>query len=275
MPRKDLNKVICERGRSGAGTVKGRHKMEKIKKGVAAWPYKGESTSPHPHKEGIQKPYINQRKGFNEHLNPLWGLLRKSVGSRWDSVYSDISKLFDKRKVINQHILIHLFQNVEIHTFMKDGKVHFTAERSGEVQPIMESAADYYVHPISGILFANKRISWRTIKKQSDSQHKKKEAEYLRLLGKFNNKDGPGSRYAISIKDIWYEISVVKRPEATKHRRLNSKGETEYFIRFPQVDAVSIFGAQVLPPELRGHTQFYVCRKEQLNKKRIRDLGLN
>lgn len=278
MPRADLSKVMCERERRGGGTVKGRHKVEKVKTGVVAWPYKGESTSPHPMKIGIKRPYANRTKTFNENLNPLLGLLHKSVGRHWDKVYSEICQIFDKRKVINQHILIHLFQIVETHAFMEAGKVYVLNERGWGVErkiPVQESGAEYYVHPLSGVLFSNKRKNWKAIAAQAKKEQDKEEANYLQVLGRFNNKNGPGVRYAIKISDVWYEISVVKIPEPTKHRRIGSHGETEYFTRFPEVDAVSIHGAKVMPIELHSKMGFYVCRKEQLNKKRIKELKLN
>lgn len=282
MPRQDLNKVMCERGRIGGGRKpKGLKKADsKVKKGVSIQPVRGESLSPFPHKEGMLRNYNSwdNRKQFNENLNALWGLLRKSVGMKWDVVYGMICLAFDKRKVINEHILIHLFQNVQVHAFMQGKKVFYLDERAyfGERnKPIEDSSADYYVHPNTGILMAINRKNAKRIFAQRLAERKKEEAKHLRLLATFENKEtGKGSRYAIKIKDVWYEISVVKTPAPTKHRRLNSKGEIEYYTRHPIVETVSIHGAELVPQELQGVNGYYVCRKEQLNKKRIKDLKL-
>jgi hypothetical protein len=279
MPRADLNKVMCERERRKGGTIKGRHKMEKVKRGMQVRVHKGESTSPYSAKLGMKRPYINYTKDFSENLNPLWGFLHKSVGRPWDKVYSEICQVFDKRKVINQHILIHLFQNVEVNTFMHEGIVCTVSERSSRdnrVEPVTQSGSDYYVHPISKLLLSTKpKAKLVKIAKQKEIEAEKAKAKYLHLLARFSTKDGNGARYAININDVWYEISVVETPKPVKHRRMNSSGETEYVTHFPAVDAVSIHGATVIPQELRSGGKFYVCRKDQLNKKRIRDLGLN
>jgi len=278
--RKDLNKLLCERERTGGSFAKVIKKAKKrsqqgFKGGITAWPFEGESLSPFPTKVGMKKPYGWDTKNFNENLNPLWGFIRKSVGKSWDKVYSEICKNFDKRSVINQHILVHLFQNVEVNTFSEKGKVCYVNTAYGwrhknrGITPIAESHCEYYVHPVSKILLANTgRKTYRQISAEREKKAQAERNNNLKLLSQFNNQNGTGSRYAIKIKDIWYEISVIKRPEPVKLRRVNAKGETEYYNHYPEVNDISIHGAKVTPRELNG-TDFYVSRKTQLNSARL------
>jgi hypothetical protein len=82
--RKDLNKVLVERERirSSSGFKDVRGFKEEKPLGIHSWPFKGESGSPFPFKEGIKKPYIKKiwKKTFSENLNPLYGLSAKASG---------------------------------------------------------------------------------------------------------------------------------------------------------------------------------------------------
>jgi hypothetical protein len=181
--------------------------------GVEAWPYYGESGSPYPFKEGIKKPYGYNTKSFSENLNPLWGFIRKSVGKNWDAVYSEICQNFDKRNVVNQHILVHLFQNVEMNTRANGNGVEFLDPRrywdkkdglktlDQRWQPIKESRADYYIHPISKILLANTgKKTHRQIHVESKQRLEEDVKKHLVLLSRFANQNGTGARYAIKIR---------------------------------------------------------------------------
>lgn len=281
MPRQDLNKVLVEHERIGSGMkhhyVRGQNRDGKQKIGAETWPFHGESGSPFPFKEGIKKPYGYDTKNFSENLNPLYGFLRKSVGGNWNKIYSDLCKVFDKRKVINQHILIHLFQTVEVNTFMHGGKVCFTntnAYRAQGIQTVEKGHFDFYVHPVSHILLANKnKLSHRQVYAEQNKKAVAERNSNIVLLSKFNNQNGNGARYALKINDIWYEISVIKKPAPIKCRRVKSDGEVEYYTRYPEINDISIYGAKYEPSELTGN-EFYVSRKVQLNTSRLKSLGL-
>ncbi len=219
------------------------------------------------------------KKDLNKNLNELHTLLRKSVGKRWEGVYSDICQKFDKRKVINQHTLIHLFQTVEINTFVHKGVVCY-AETNTQwkgtqgVQPITQSSADYFVHPTTKVLTVNKgSVKRKQQEEKAQEEHIEKAGNNLRLISRFGNKNGGGARYAMRIKGVWYEVSVVAKPKPVKRRRLNGHGKTEYYYHHPEIQEVSIYGAKFLPQEL-NNDNFYVCRKEQLSNERLRKLGL-
>ena len=69
--RLDMSHVIVERPRrSGGRARKGR---------VLAH-------DDLPSHEGIRRPHANDRKSFNEHLNPLKRFLHSQVGRPWDAV---------------------------------------------------------------------------------------------------------------------------------------------------------------------------------------------
>lgn len=276
MPRLDLNKVLTERERHGSSKKHRavRHlRQPKQILGAQTWPFAGESVSPHPYKEGIKKPYGYDTKSFSENLNPLYGYLRKSVGKSWDVVYGQLCRVFDKRSVINQHILIHLNQIVQIHTFISNGKVSYVDNSYSHdkgVKPIAGSSFEYYVHPISKVLFANtKKVSYKQVYKIEAQVRADDKTKHLKLLSEFSNQNGTGARYAIKIKDLWYEISIIKKPEPVRRRRTNSQGEVEYYTHFPEVNSVSIHGAKYEPLEL-ARADFYVSRKHQMNTAQIR-----
>lgn len=284
--RKDLNKVLCERERhrskSKFHSVRGKKEVTgKARVGVQAWPFKGESTSPFPAKEGIRKPYVSGwTKDLNENLNALKGFLRKSVGKNWDKVYSEICSGFDKRKVVNQHILTHLFQYVEINTKLNGNEVVFlnvgwkAHKNANQWVSVKEGNFDFYVHPVSKVLFANTgKKTYKQVYAEQDQKKKDDIAKNLILLSKFNNQNGNGARYAIKINDIWYEISVIKTPEPEKHRRINANGENEYYTQYHAFNDISIHGAKYRPQELDG-LKFYVSRKTQLSSANLKKLGL-
>jgi hypothetical protein len=275
MARKDLNKVMCERERRGGyGENKGRKA-----KGDQVWPFTGESTSPFPFKEGIKVPHRGREKSFSDFLSPLYGFLRKSVGKKWDKIYSELCQVFDTRKVINQHILIHLFDAVEVSTYMYQGKICYTETRGPKerrgIQPMMESGSPYYVHPVSKVLQLNKN-RFEIEKQERLKEFAKKEQDklkHLKLLARFKTHNG--ARYAINIKDVWYEISVVEAPMPERRKRMTVGGETVYYYHQPEYNSISIHGAKYMPPELTiSSKKYYVSRKEQLNSERIRKLKL-
>lgn len=94
------------------------------------------------------------RKSFGDHLNPLCKFIATQVGKNWNSVYSEICRLFDRRGQTNMHVHQHVFDNfVEIKTCLVDGKVCFFSSWGGWREIITSySRRSFYVHPISGVL---------------------------------------------------------------------------------------------------------------------------
>ena len=118
-------------------------------------PFTGVSSG---HREGMRLRHNirGDTKSLNENLNPLWGFVHKSVGRPWNKVYGEICAVFDKRSVINQHILVHLEEHVEINTFEgEDGQLYFHPGY-GQATPATHWNVRYYVDSRDGILKLNK-----------------------------------------------------------------------------------------------------------------------
>lgn len=60
-----------------------------------------------PQKESMRKPH-RDRKELNENLSPLYRFLEKSVGRKWDDVYSEITENLNPNNAVQYHILQHL-----------------------------------------------------------------------------------------------------------------------------------------------------------------------
>lgn len=147
-------------------------------------------------------------KTFNENLNPLWGWLRSCVGKNWDKKYSELRTQFDARKVINAHILEHLFQDVEIHTHVGEkGAVMFMDTRfsnRGEM-PISLCSKDYYVCPKSGMLRKTHKQPRHSIVRQREVEVERKQLETTRYL---NDKE------VLHLVDgVWYHYDLLPIPE--------------------------------------------------------------
>lgn len=129
------------------------------------------------------------RKSFNENLNPLRGWLRSCLGKKWDKCYSELRTKFDARSVVNNHILEHLWQDVETNTYVGEkGAVMFMDTRytnKGE-QPIKNCYKDYYVCPKDGTLKKTHKAPRRSVVKQREAEKKAKELETCRFLDAHN-----------------------------------------------------------------------------------------
>lgn len=146
--------------------------------------------------------YGYNRRDFSENLNPLYGFVRKNAGRRWDDVYSELCQAFDMRSVINQHILIHLFQYVEKETRIgDDGNVcylHIGYSSDSEWEPIYKSYSEYYVHPITNILTQNDR---KTRRQEWKETKERKKAEELKVKRVINN-----TLELHKINNCWFEV---------------------------------------------------------------------
>jgi hypothetical protein len=215
--RADLNKVMCESPRVGGDDF--HEYRPRMKQFVDHYEdldddiiLNGDSSGP---RVGIRssKVYWNGRKSFNEHLNPLRGIIRKNVGRRWDKVYSELCSVFDKRSVINQHILIHLFQYVETkNIYVRDGKLWFLENSSyrpsngdGNFVPLRNSRVEWYVDPRNGILRENtNKISYRSQRKQAAASRLEAERDEKQTFP-------DGSSIFRDHKGIWFYCMEVKQ----------------------------------------------------------------
>lgn len=164
--RKDLNKLLCEEERYGSSRsykeVRNRKSFQIDEEEFSAG------------RESMTKRYsiAGINKNFGEHLNPLYGIVRKNVGRPWDDVYSELSEIFDFRSVINDHILVHLWDYVERYTYIgDDGKVWVRAGRYSSDRTLENAYCQYYIHPVTGVLLKNEKYeSWKQSRRKHEEE---------------------------------------------------------------------------------------------------------
>lgn len=199
--RDDLNKVLCERERRGSSDhFKNYRKLKKFSGSI------GEEGENLRAREGMKLRYGYHTKDLNENLNPLWGAVRKAAGKPWDKFYSELCKNFDKRSVINQHILQHLEQFVEIkNVIVEDGELYIRRAYGGKT-PIKGSGVEYYVDPRDGILKKNK--SMKTYKQRNAEVVAEREKQ-LHAVFRQLDKDNV-LRF---IDGVWYHFEMKAIPK--------------------------------------------------------------
>lgn len=122
MPRYDLDKMMCEEPRRGSSG--GYRAIRNTKR------QKFDPDDPRTHftKQSMRRPYREHyiAKSFGEHLAPLEGFVRKSVGRKWDDVYSELRKVFKPDSIVHIHIYQHLWDYVTLpHEYkIEDGKFY-------------------------------------------------------------------------------------------------------------------------------------------------------
>jgi len=207
--REDFNKLMVERERFGHTWKFGDVRNSKANRAFTEDTLGGKE-SMHKQRRGA-KGVANSRKRFNENLNPLKNFLRVNVGKPWDNVYSEITATFDKRKVINNHILEHLFEYVELKVYIVDGKPHtlnisrYGSER--EYDPIEWSPRypTYYVDPRDGLLKTPKQTK---TKRQEEAEGLAKATERLNKL--YHKIDADNHLF---FKDgIWWVYTAKAKP---------------------------------------------------------------
>ena len=198
--RKDLNKLLCEHERDESGR---RYKEVRHLKKYHQFGEEGEGLSSF---ESTRYRYGGKRKSFSENLNPLYGQIRKYLGRSWDDLYSDLCKNFDKRSVINQHILQHLYDFIRVKTLIIDGEI-WVHTQWGNPKLLEEyGETEYYVDPTSRIIKKNPHYrNWKIAAKERALKKEREEAEVTRWI---NDK-----LVLRKIDGLWYEFVVAPLPE--------------------------------------------------------------
>lgn len=143
--RSDMAKVIVERPRIGHGAAsqpKGYRKRLQ-KHGLDVTP-----------REGMRGKWRERTKWFNEHLGPLRRYIRSQVGRPWNKVHAEICQHLRPDSVVQAHVLTHLYQYVQVHVVLRDGRPCY-----GEGRQFGRQLRDdwFYVCPSSGLLRLVKR----------------------------------------------------------------------------------------------------------------------
>lgn len=173
-------------------------------------------------------------KSFNENLNPLKGWLRTCIGKKWDKCYSELRQKFDARKVVNNHILEHLYDFVEMNAYLKEGRVVFLQPyrygMEARERPIKECYSDYYVCPKDGTLKVATRIPRRSLVKQREADLLKEKLAIKREL--------PDGSELHLIDGVWYQFTVAILPKANvQYRcpRFMKEFKISYFLQPVQI----------------------------------------
>lgn len=199
--RTDLNKLLCERERRRSTN---NHRPYRRAKKFAPDldPVDGGKAG----QEGMSFRYGYDGKDFNENLTPLYGQVRKAVGKPWDKFYSELCKVFDKRSVINQHILGHLNDFVERNVYEKNGKLYINREYGFEKDtPLEESFCEFYVGPHDGIIKRNKHRT--TYRQRLQARRLQEEKEQAKIYVPISDKQALGK-----IGEIWFVLDIEELP---------------------------------------------------------------
>lgn len=204
--RADLNKQLCERERIGHS----RHYGE-VRNLKDFNPRAGDEGENLPAREPMKARYRmgwgNDQKQFNENLNPLWGNVRKAVGKPWDKFYSELCKNFDKRSVINQHIIQHLEQFVEIKDiYVGDDGELYVRNPYGQDEAIKSGRTEYYVDPRDGILKLNKHYkNYKQINREREAERQRERDKVFRQIDADN--------VLRFIDGVWFHFEMKDIPE--------------------------------------------------------------
>jgi hypothetical protein len=172
--RDDLTKVLCERERTRSWDHYSNYRnLDKFERQYDdafdeddGEPFTGVGSG---YRESMKHRYGYDTKSFGEHLSPLYGIVRKNVGRKWDKVYGELKQAFDARSTTGNHIFQHLYDQLAnpADTYIgEDGKVWVRARYFGG-KPIRESYFEFYVDPRDGILKRNlQRKTYRQVQRQ-------------------------------------------------------------------------------------------------------------
>lgn len=205
--RQDLTKQLCERERSSShrGYYECRNTkfndQYKEREPLGADDMIAVSASS-VYRESMKKRYGWDTKEFGEHLAPLYGLIRKYVGRRWDTFYSDLAKAFDRRSVTGQHIYQHLYDRLADpeKTFIdEDGEVS-VYWYGMEPCKLRDSYSEYYVDPRDGIIKRNKH--YQTARQRSASYSAAARREKALVMRAIND-----SEEYHKVDGIWYHFT--------------------------------------------------------------------
>jgi len=146
--REDMSKVLVESMREGRAYAAANDGARRLRRNAVE--RDGESA---PQRMGIRRDAIH-RKHFGEHLGPLFRYLRGQAHRPWAKVHGELCAQLDRRSVVQAHLFQHIGQMVEVETHLQDGEVWYRGWRG--LQPIRESRAELFVHPVTGILLPNR-----------------------------------------------------------------------------------------------------------------------
>jgi hypothetical protein len=200
--RDDFNKVIVERERPGSSDHYHNYRHMRGPKGFKDDEVGGREPMKYHYRVGYDT------KPFNENLNPLYGWLHSIIGKNWDKCYSELRKKFDARGVINNHILEHLYQDLQTKAYLnaKGAVVCMDGNYStrGEV-PISRCGKDYYVCPKDGTVKKTHKPPRRSVVMEAAANKIKAELAVKRILN---------DREVLHLVDgVWFHFDLLPIPK--------------------------------------------------------------
>lgn len=148
--RADMAKILVERPRLGAG------KRARVYRQLL----REDRADLLPVREGMGRchSFSAPTKQLNENLAPLRRFLRSRLGRPWDQVHREIMQHVSFENAVQQHILQHLWQYVERHVEIIDGRP-VAKIRSRWWRADLH--AEFYVDPATGLLRENDHYRMR------------------------------------------------------------------------------------------------------------------
>ena len=196
--RQDLNKQLCEHERYGSKRCFKERRHDKT------FTYRDEDGDDARLHESMKFRYGYDTKSFSENLSPLRGQVRKAVGRPWNKFYSELCEVFDKRSVINQHILEHLRDFICTKVYDKNG-VLFVSRGYGPDEALYGSGIEIFVDPRDGIIKKNPKYkSYKEYNREYSRRHKEEELATFRKLDDDN--------VLRLINGVWFHFKMSNAP---------------------------------------------------------------
>ncbi|YAF95608.1 MAG: hypothetical protein AB3A66_24190 [Nodularia sp. CChRGM 3473] len=191
--------------------------------------------------DGLLNPYLikatKKSKYLSDHLGPLRQFLRSQVGQPWNQVYSQLCQRLDTSTMAGQHVLDHVWDYVERHVEIRDGKLCSKPYRGYRSRLDGNYRDRFYIHPETGILCVVEKVP----RKQ---KQKPRQADVV-IVDNYH-------QYR-KLKDIWYLITFADFPPPP------TDYVTDVFKGLIHRSSVMYKGQKI-----------YAVRKKQCNKKEIR-----
>jgi len=127
MATKNISRSALEGGRVNHNKWDRRESHRKERSRFRGWKARVTDDPDYADERGIQ-PRPPVRKEFTDKLGPAYGWLASRCGRPWDEVYSELSKLFDTRKLSAWHI-VHQHMLPEVDGARSDPDFGRSAER--------------------------------------------------------------------------------------------------------------------------------------------------
>jgi hypothetical protein len=155
--RQDLAKVICEDGRRGPRGYMGGNKGYARKRRYRVAEDRDRdyaSLESMPGHESMTARLPNGGRWFSENLGALRGLIARSCGSKWDTLYSELCRLVSPVGTnVQRHVHQHLEDFIAIRTRIGEQGIEHcpTGAWAGVWRPLRDRhrRMAYFVHPLS------------------------------------------------------------------------------------------------------------------------------